>query len=161
MDRAARTVEHVVHKVERASSCEFGLVAEREFDLIGENPFLPCTVSGKGQEIGLAHIEIEPDRIERDERREQCRRTGRVTAAGNQVAHRDEMRADASGEGGRDAAMIKVELGVADLSLGVIYGGLGGLQVGRALVDVLHRAEIGSLQFLSAPKLMFGELAPC
>src|SRR6516225_10852107 len=128
MDRAARTVEHIVHEVERASPCEFGLVAEREFDLIGENPFLPCTVSGKRQEIGLAHVEVKVDRIERDERREQCRRTGRVAAAGNQVAYRDEVRADASGEGGRDAAMVKVEVSVADLSLGIIYGRLRGLQ---------------------------------
>src|SRR5262249_11405647 len=158
MERAARTVEHIVHKIECALPSELGIVAQREFDLVGKNPLLPCTISGKRQEIGLAHIEIEVDRIERDERREQCRRTGRVTAAGNEVAHRDEMRADATGEGGRDAAMLEVELSVADLSLGIINGSLRGLQVGRALVDVLHRAEIGALQFLSAPKLALGEL---
>ena len=64
-------------------------------------------------------------------------------------------------EGGRDAAMLEVELSVADLCLGIINGSLRGLQVGRALVDVLHRAEIGALQFLSAPKLVLGELKPC
>ena len=37
------------------------------------------------------------------------------------------MRADASGEGGRDAAMVKVELSVANLCLGLIDGSLRGL----------------------------------
>ena len=105
-------------------------------------------------------MEVEVDRIERDERCEQCRRTGSVTAAGNQVAHRHEMRADASSEGGCDAAMLEVELSVTDLSLGIINGSLRGLQVGRALVDVLHRAEIGARQFPSPPKLTLGELEP-
>ena len=50
----------------------------------------------KGEEIGLAHIEVEMDRIERDERREQCGRTAPSTAAGDQVADGDEMRADAA-----------------------------------------------------------------
>ena len=65
------------------------------------------------------------------------------------------------GEGGRDPAMIEVELSVADLCLGIINGSPRGLEVGRALVDVLHRTEIGALQFLSAPKLRLGELKPC
>src|SRR5262249_3408260 len=142
MDRAARTVEHIVHEVERALPSELGLVAECELDLMGEDPFLPCTVPRKRQEIELAHIKVEVDRIKRDERREQCRRTGRVTAAGYQVAYRDEMRADASGKGGHDAAMVEVELSVADLCLGIIDGSLRSLQVGRALVDGLHRPKI-------------------
>src|SRR5215469_667649 len=71
------------------------------------------------------------------------------------------MGADASGEGGGDAAMVKVELSVADLRLGIINGSPRRLQVGRALVDGLLRAEIVSLQFLSAPKLGLGELEPC
>src|SRR5215470_19444300 len=71
------------------------------------------------------------------------------------------MRADAPSEGGVDTAMVKVELSVADLCLGVINGSLCGLQIGPALVDRLHRAEIGALQFLSAPKLGLGELEPC
>ena len=55
------------------------------------------------------------------------------------------MGADAPGERGGDAAMVKVELSVADLRLGIINGSLRSLQVGRALVDVLRRAEIGAL----------------
>ena len=71
------------------------------------------------------------------------------------------MRANAPGEGGGDAAMVKVELSVADLCLDIINGSLRGLQVGPALVDGLHRAEIGALQFLGAPKLGLGERQPC
>ena len=70
------------------------------------------------------------------------------------------MRADAPGKGGGDAAMVKVELSVADLCLGIIDGSLRGLQVGPALVDGLHRAEIGAFEFLSAPKLGLGKLKP-
>ena len=51
------------------------------------------------------------------------------------------MRADAPGEGGRDAAMIEVELGVADLRLRIVHGGLRGAPLGRALIDVLRRSE--------------------
>jgi hypothetical protein len=71
------------------------------------------------------------------------------------------MRADAPGKGGRDAAMVEVELSIADLCPGIINGSLCGLQVGRALVDVFRRAKIGALQLLSAPKLGLGELEPC
>jgi hypothetical protein len=71
------------------------------------------------------------------------------------------MRANAPGEGGRDAAMFKVELSVADLSPGIINGSLRGLQIGCALVDVLHRAEIGALQFLGAIKFALGEFQSC
>ena len=45
------------------------------------------------------------------------------------------MGADASGEGGRNAAMIEVELSVADLCLGIINGSPRGLEVGRTLID--------------------------
>ena len=51
------------------------------------------------------------------------------------------MRADAPGEGRGDAAMFEVELGVADLRLGVLDRGLRGALVGRALVDGLRRSE--------------------
>ena len=50
------------------------------------------------------------------------------------------MRADAPGEGRRDAAVIEVELGVADLRLRVVDGRLRGALVGRALIDVLRRS---------------------
>ena len=70
---------------------------------------------GKRQEVGLAHVEVEVDRIERDEGRKQRGWAGRGAAAGNQVADRYKMRADAPGERRRNAAMIEIELGVANL----------------------------------------------
>jgi len=47
---------------------------------------------------------------------EQCGWAGCRAAAGDQVAHGDKMRADAPREGGRDTAMLNVELRVADLN---------------------------------------------
>src|SRR5262245_57158762 len=99
----------------------------------------PRTVSGKDQEIGLAHVEIQIDRIERDERREQSRGAGRGTAAGDQVADGDEMSADAPREGCRDTAALEIELSITDLSLRIVHGRLRGSLVGRALVDGLFR----------------------
>ncbi len=64
VDRPARSVERVVHEVERALPGEPCLVAERDLDLVGEASFASRAIAGKGQEIGLAHIEIQPDRIE-------------------------------------------------------------------------------------------------
>src|SRR5262249_56962390 len=111
---------------ERAFPGELCLVTERNLDLIGSAFFDPRTVSGKDQEFGLAHIEIQIDRIERDERREQCGRAGRGTAAGNQVADRDEMSADASGEGCRDTPVFEIGLSTADLTLRIVQGRLRG-----------------------------------
>src|SRR5262249_3815629 len=102
----------------------------------------------------------EIDRVERDERRQQGRRTCRSAVAGDEVTDGDEMRADAPGEGRRDAAMLEVELRVADLRLGIVDGGLRGPQVGRALVDVLGRPEVAALQFLSAIELALSEREP-
>ena len=51
------------------------------------------------------------------------------------------MGADTPGKGGRDPAMVKVELSVADLSLGIIDGSLRGLLVGRASVDGLYQPD--------------------
>ena len=70
MDRPARPVERIVDKIERALPLELCLVTERDLDLVGGAFFDLRTVAGKGQEIGLAHIEIQIDRIERDQCRE-------------------------------------------------------------------------------------------
>jgi hypothetical protein len=71
------------------------------------------------------------------------------------------VRADAAGERRRDAAMLKVELCVANLRLAVVHVGLGRLPIGRPLIDVLHRAEIAPLQLLGAKELAVGQLQPC
>ena len=70
------------------------------------------------------------------------------------------MRANAPGEGGHDAAVLEIELGVADLCLGVVHGGLCGLSVGGALVDGLFRTERFSRQLLSTVEFAVGEREP-
>src|SRR5262249_57340641 len=101
---------------------ELCLVAERDLNPVVELFCEPRTLAGKGQEIGLAHIEIQIDRIHRDERRDQCRGAGRGTAAGDQVPDGDEMSADASREGRSDTAVLEIDPGITDLSLRTVHG---------------------------------------
>src|SRR5262245_50224779 len=67
------------------------------------------------------------------------------------------MRADAAGKGRRDAAMFEIELGVADLRLGVVDGGLLGALVGRALIDGLLGSERFGCEHLRTVELATGE----
>ena len=67
------------------------------------------------------------------------------------------MRADAAGERRHDAAVLEVEPRVADLGVGVIDRGLRGADLGRALVDILGRAEIGTPERTGASELAVGE----
>ena len=78
----------------------------------------------KGQEIGFAHVEVEIERIERDQRRQQRGRAGSGAAARDQASDRNLARADAAGEGRAHAAIFEVELGVSDARLGVLDRGL-------------------------------------
>ena len=71
------------------------------------------------------------------------------------------MRADAPREGGRDTAMLNVELRVADLGFGVVDRSLSGSQIGRALVDVLRRNYAVTLQHLSTTEFPIREHQPC
>src|SRR5215471_12105901 len=161
MDGAARPIDHVVDKVERAVPRELLLVAERDFDLVGERTSLRQPAPRELQVVGFAHVEVEIDRVKRNDRTQQRRRTGCGAAAGDEVANRDQVRANAPSEGGHDAAVLKIELGVADLCLGVVHGGLCGLPVGGALVDGLFRTERFSRQLLSAMEFAIGERKPC
>src|SRR5262249_49179229 len=147
-------------EIKRALPGELGLVGKRDLNLVGKAFFAPRMVAGIGQEIGLAHIEIQIDRIERDERREQCGWAGRGTAAGDQVADGDEMSADAPGEGRGDTAVPETDLGVTDLSRGVVNGGLRGSPFGRPLIDGLFRSERFRRQYLSAIKFATSEREP-
>ena len=59
------------------------------------------------------------------------------------------MRADASCEGRRDPAMFEIKLCVADLSLGVVHGGLRVIRSGlapndRVIIDGIPRAVPGA-----------------
>jgi hypothetical protein len=56
--------------------------------------------------------------------------------------------------------VLKIELGVADLCLGIVHGGLCGLSVGGALVDGLFRTERFSRKLLSTMEFAIGEREP-
>ena len=71
------------------------------------------------------------------------------------------MPADAPRERGHDAAMLDVELCVADLGFGIVDRSLSGSYIGRALVDVLRRSEIITLQRLSASEFTICQHEPC
>ena len=72
------------------------------------------------------------------------------------------MRADAAGEGRRDAAMLDIEFGVTDLSFGVVHGGLSGALFVRALVDGLRGNcyVAAPLQYLSTIEFAIREHEP-
>src|SRR5262249_9928663 len=158
MERAARPVERIVHEVERALAAEIGLVAELDLDLVGKRAHLLHPLAREGEVVGLAHVEVQIDRIDRYDRRKQGRRAGPSPAAGDQVADGYEMGTDSSGEWRRDPAMLDIEPCVEDLRLRIVDGSLRGLLVGRALVDILCRSETGAPERLSAIELAPGEV---
>jgi hypothetical protein len=94
VDRATRPVKHIVHEVEYALPRVPLPVTKRDLNFFGKCSLELLAVPGECQETGLAHVEIQVNRIERDECRQQCRRDGRRTTAGNEVAYGNEMRAD-------------------------------------------------------------------
>ena len=110
-----------------------------------------------GKVVGFAHVEIEVDRVERDDRRQQRRRARAASAAAHQAADRDEMRADPPGERRGDAGELEVELGVPDRRLGGVDGGLRAALVGGALIDALRGAEVGPLELLRPPELRLAQ----
>ena len=106
-----------------------------------------------GEVIRLAHIEVEIDRIERNDGRQQRGRAGAAPAAADEAADGDEMRADSPGERRGYPRIFQVELSIRDRGLGGFDGGLRAALVGGALVHALRRAEIGALELLRPPKL--------
>ncbi len=125
--------------------------------LSASGPEREARLAGEGQVVGLAHVEVEMDRIERDHGCQQGRWTAGVAAAGDQAADRNLMRADAARERCDDPAVLEVEPRVADLGVGVIDRGLCRADLRRALVDILGRAEIGALERSRTTELAVGE----
>src|SRR5260370_20422470 len=119
--------------------------------------FEAFAVLGVSQEIGLAHIKIEVNRIKRYKRREQCRRTGCGATASNQIAHGNEMRAHAPCERRRNPAMVEVELCIPDPGLRVFYRSPSSTLIGRALVYIFHGSSVALLQILGTVKLSVGQ----
>ncbi len=146
-----------VDEIERAQPRVPVLVAQADRNLVGDRTRETRALARKGQIVGFAHVEIEIDRIQRDECRQQGRRAGGGPAAGDQAPDRDEPCADATGEGRGDVTIFDVELGVANLGFGVVDRGLRGELLGHALVDRLGGSEIASLQRLGANELAVGE----
>src|SRR5260370_32195298 len=83
VDCAARTVKGVVQEIEYAASRVLIAVAERNLNLLDMPSLEVPAILGVHEEIGLAHIKVKVDRIKRNERREQCRRTRRCATASN------------------------------------------------------------------------------
>ncbi len=132
-------IERVVDEFQRPLPCEAGLVAEADVDLVGERARRAGPLAREGQEVGSAHVEVEMDRVERDQGGQQRGRAAGKATAGDRGADRDLVRADAAAEGGDDAAVLDVELGVADLGPGVVDRGLSGAYIGGALVNAFGR----------------------
>src|SRR5262249_33175366 len=114
-------------------------------------------VLGISQEIGLAHIKVEVDRIKRYERREQCRRTSCRTTACDQIAHGNEMRAHAPRERRRNPAMVEVELSIPDPGFCVFDRSPSCALIRCALVHILHASSVALLQILGTVKLSFSQ----
>src|ERR1700730_5804666 len=104
MNGATGAIERIVDEVERALAAEIVLVAKRDHELVGKRTADAGALAREGQEIGFAHIEIDIERIERDQRRQQRGRAGRRAASRDQASERDLTRADAPRKGGREAA---------------------------------------------------------
>ena len=80
----------------------------------------------------LVHVEIDVDRIERDDRGEQ---RGSALAALHEIARRDEMAADATGDRRHHMRELDIELGGLERALGLHFRGARRLQGLAALVD--------------------------
>ena len=78
-----------------------------------------------GEIRALIDLEIKVDRVERDDGGQQRGRARGGAAAGDQVARRDQMGADAPRDRSGDAAVVEVELRVADLGLRCVDRRLG------------------------------------
>ena len=114
VDRAAGAVERVVDEVERAVAGEIVLVAEADRDLVGERAADAGALAREGQEIGFAHVEIEIERIERDERRQQRRRAGRGAAAATRLPIETWRAPMRPVNGAAHVAIFEIELGIPD-----------------------------------------------
>ncbi len=87
--------------------------------------------------VRFTHIEVQVDRIERDERGKECGWTRRGSAACDKISNRNEMCADAPREWRRNSAMIKIKLGVADSGFSSIDRCHRALPIRGALIDAL------------------------
>ena len=119
------------------------LIAESEFDTISQWSRHMRAGLREGEVVGFTHVEVQIDRIERNERRQQRRAAGAATATSDETADGNLMLADPAGEGRGDMRIVDVEFRIRQLSLGLRQSGCRRSLVGVALVNVLGGAEIG------------------
>src|SRR6267154_6179092 len=153
MDCPARTVKNIVQEIEYPASRVLIVVAECNLNPLDMTSLEVPAVLGISEEIGLAHIKVEINRIERYERREQRRRTRRRTTPRDQVSNRNKMRPNAAAERRRDAAVIEVELCIADSRFGLFDRSARRPLIGYALVNVFDRSSVALLQIFGTVKL--------
>ena len=110
-----------------------------------------------GQVIRLAHVEIQMDRVERDNRGEQRRVGGTAAAAADQAADGDEVCPHATGKRCHDMREFKVQLSIPDRRLGGVDGSQCAALLGGTLIHVLGGAEFGLLQLPRPPEFRLGE----
>ena len=156
--RAGGDVQPVVEEVHRAFMRGLGFAGQRHLHRIGRvartrtPAFVPEPVVPL---IGrLIHVEIDVDRIERDDRGQQRRA---ALAALHQIAGTDEMPADPAGDRRQHMGEFDVELGRLQRAVGLRLGGPRRLQGLAALVDDGIRNRLGHVQGQRAIELAFGQ----
>jgi hypothetical protein len=156
-DGAASRVEAVVHEIELPRALALPLVGEgHDHAARALAPRLRAAgVEARIGEVGaLVHVEVEVDRVERDDVGEH-RRVGV-----DEVALRDVLARDAPGERRLDLGEFEIELRLPQGGLGPVEIGAG-RQIGRApLVEDLIRDVARAPQGLGALEIVGGELHP-
>ena len=161
--RAGRYVEPVVEEIHMPFMRGLGLASQRHLHRIGriararplalEPQLVVLEVSR------LVDVEIDVDRIERDDGGEQCR--GAVVAALHEIADTDEMAADAAGDRRHHVGEFDIELGRLKRAFGDSLGGKRGLHCLAALVDDLFGDRAGLDKLQAAIELALGKLRLC
>src|ERR1700674_157138 len=124
MNRAATSIERIVDEVECALALKLPLITEGDIDFIRERGPSLRALPLERHEGGLAHIEVEPDWVERHHRREQCRGTRTRTAPRDQISDGHLMIADAARKRSCDSTMIQIEPRISNERSGAVHGGL-------------------------------------
>src|SRR5258708_5180047 len=107
MNRTARSVEGVVDEVESAPAGKARLGGDRDLHFAGEGPWVLLARAQERQVVGLAHIEVQVDRVDGNERGEHGGRARAGAATRDEVSGGDEVRADPAGEWCRDTSVIE------------------------------------------------------
>ena len=139
----------------RPKCCGGGFVGERDRDVARGSLGHARSrheVAQIGQERALVDVEIELDRVERHDRREE-----RVVCV-DEVPDRNEPPRDTSRDGRADLREFHVELGSAQGRIGSVEGGPGAERHLAALVGDLLRDVAGLAQLVCALEIALGEI---